>query len=151
MRGRRLRDGLPPQSRTPMGARPRRAASTLTLQVRTNERSSKPHADINCVRSIAGIDADEREVRHLRQVAGEPAFTRTPPHGDQKFCLGSASERTISPPSPGLSITHIFSGALRLVNLGQFCDLANPHQDSFGNGAHDLTQYCLGPSSGFGG
>ena len=51
----------------------------------------------------------------------------------------------------GLSITHIFSGALPLVNLGQFCDLANPHQDSFGNGAHDLTQYCLGPSSGFGG
>lgn len=50
-----------------------------------------------------------------------------------------------------LSITHIFSGALPLVNLGQFCDLANPHQDSFGNGAHDLTQYCLGPSSGFGG
>jgi len=50
-----------------------------------------------------------------------------------------------------LSITHIFSGALPLVNLGQFCDLANPHQDSFGNGADDLTQYCLGPSSGFGG
>ena len=54
-------------------------------------------------------------------------------------------------PPYGLSITHIFSGALPLVNLGQFCDLANPHQDSFGNGAHDLTQYCLGPSSGFGG
>ena len=50
-----------------------------------------------------------------------------------------------------LSITHIFSGALPLVNLSQFCDLANPHQDSFGNGAHDLTQYRLGPSSGFGG
>ena len=54
-------------------------------------------------------------------------------------------------PRQQLSITHIFSGALPLVNLGQFCDLANPHQDSFGNGAHDLTQYCLGPSSGFGG
>src|SRR5271157_630978 len=54
-------------------------------------------------------------------------------------------------PPVGLSITHIFSGALPLVNLGQFCDLANPHQDSFGNGAHDLTPCCLGPSSGFGG
>ena len=60
-------------------------------------------------------------------------------------------ERRARGPLFWLSITHIFSGALPLVNLGQFCDLANPHQDSFGNGAHDLTQYCLGPSSGFGG
>ena len=67
-----------------------------------------------------------------------------------KRCAKPGSRPSGSPRS-GLSITHIFSGALPLVNLGQFCDLANPHQDSFGNGAHDLTQYCLGPSSGFGG
>src|SRR5271166_4251820 len=61
-----------------MGARPRRAASTLTLQVRQNERSSKPP----CRHKLCSLDCRhrrrrEREVRHLRQVAGEPAFTRT--------------------------------------------------------------------------
>ena len=86
---------------------------------------------------------DGGRVRAPRLVinVGSPVPDELPGQG---FALGLS-------PLPRLSITHIFSGALPLVNLGQFCDLANPHQDSFGNGAHDLTQYCLGPSSGFGG
>ena len=86
-------------------------------------------------------------------------FLRQGRAGQTEFLSDTTSEACLADghqpqgPTPffPLSITHIFSGALPLVNLSQFCDLANPHQDSFGNGAHDLTQYCLGPSSGFGG
>ena len=80
------------------------------------------------------------------RMLGATTLAITALHGPVFMNISASARKTQAKiPTSDLSITHIFSGALPLVNLSQFCDLANPHQDSFGNGAHDLTQYCSGP------
>ena len=149
---------------------------TLSQELRT-ARSPRPHVLVGYQWSHTGLRPGRKTShnRYIRSFVSHPpqiraCTSRAPGSSSHEFATRAIRRRYVdmvqvtmylpgfsstahetAPPSLDLSITHIFSGALPLVNLGQFCDLANPHQDSFGNGAHDLTQYCLGPSSGFGG